>query len=180
MLKELNLLRKNLNKLHMKKILLLVFFVVLSKVTFSQSTETKTSNDEMVIMTKDKHEALRRDMEDYKMLLAKYQTLRIEQEILIADLQRQGKSLSEQHKLMIEFRNKNELLVKEIDALQIKIDKQSLDNAELREDYSKLNRNYYTEKGKVYRMKKAQAELYIWRGSAVFFFLAMLVVGSQN
>ena len=134
----------------------------------------------MVVMTKDKHEALRRDIDDYRKLLSKYQTLRIEQDILIADLQRQGKSLAEQHKMMVEFRQKNESLVKEIDALQIKIDKQAKDNADLREDYSKLNRSYYTEKGKVYRMKKAQAELYMWRGAAVFFFFAMLVVGSQN
>lgn len=131
-------------------------------------------------MTKDKHEALRKDMEDYRLLLRKYQYLRIEQEILISDLQRQGKSLEDQNKLMIEFRRKNELLVKEIDALQIKIDKQTKDNTNLRNDYSRLNRSYYTEKGKVYRMKKAQAELYVWKCGTLFFFGAMLIIGSQN
>lgn len=47
-------------------------------------------------MTKAKHEALRRDIEDYKLLLIKYQNLRIEQEILVYDLERQAKLLKRQ------------------------------------------------------------------------------------
>lgn len=131
-------------------------------------------------MTKSKHEALRKDIEDYKLLLIKYQTLRIEQEILVSDLERQGKLLENKSNVLDEFRKKNEQLLREIDALNIKIEKQEKEIGTLQNDYKRVTRNLYTEKGKVYKMKKDQAEVYLWRGAAVFFFFAMLVVGSQN
>lgn len=148
--------------------------------TYSQSTETIPTNEELVIMTKEKHEALRRDLHDYKLLLAKYQTIRIEQEILIADLERQGKLLENKSEILDDFRKKNEQLLNEIDALNVRIEKQKLELGDLREDYNNLSRAYYTEKAKVYRMQKDQAGVWVWRGLAIFFFFSMLVVGSQN
>ncbi len=131
-------------------------------------------------MSKAKHEALRRDMEDYKLLLAKYQTLRIEQEILISDLERQGKLLANKSDILEEFRKKNEQLLRQIDALNEKVQKQSAEIGGLHNDYNRVNRNLYSEKGKVIRMRKDQAGVWAWRGAAVFFFVSMLIVGAHN
>jgi hypothetical protein len=134
----------------------------------------------MIIMSRAKHEALRRDMEDYKLLLTKYQTLRIEQEILISDLERQGQLLANKNDILIEFRKKNEELLKQIDVLNAKVEKQKAEIGGLHEDYNRVNRNLYNEKGKVIRMRKDQTEVYLWRGAAVFFFVSMLIVAAHG
>src|SRR5258705_7363897 len=84
----------------MKKILLLIFFVSLSNLIYSQSTENQTND--VIIMSKDKHEALRRDIEDYKLLLIKYQSLRSEQDVLVGDLDREGKLLTSKNEAFIQ------------------------------------------------------------------------------
>lgn len=131
-------------------------------------------------MSRERHEALRKDIEDFKLLLGKYQALRIEQEVLIKDLVRQGKLLKNNSDLVSEFRKKNEDLMKEIDALNAKLEKQMDQLGDLQEDYKTLSQNYYKEKAKVNRMTKAQTELNVWRGLTVFFFIMMLIAGSQN
>jgi len=162
----------------MKKILLLIFFVILSKATYSQS-ENQTNEGDLIIMTKAKHEALRRDIEDYKLLLIKYQSLRIEQETLVADLDRQSKLLESKAETLDASRKRVDYLESEIATLRIQIEQQQKKIGDMEAVYRNMYRNYYLEKGKVYRMQKGQANLRMWQGAAVFFFLAMLVVGSQ-
>lgn len=150
--------------------------------TYSQSVDQKptTNNEELVVMTKDRHEALRKDIEDYKLLLVKYQTLRIEQEILVSDLERQSNLLKNKNEILNEFRKRNDELIKEIDALNIKIEKQKMELGDLHKDYNSLSRNFYIEKGKVFKMKKGQAQVFLWKGAALFFFCGMLIIGVQN
>jgi len=127
-------------------------------------------------MTKAKHEALRRDIEDYKLLLIKYQSLRIEQDILISDLERQAKLLESKNDNLSEIRKKVEYLESELTTLRNTIDKQSTTIAEKERIYNNLTRMYYKEKGKNFKMQKQQAEVYIWKGAAIFFFFAMLLL----
>lgn len=127
-------------------------------------------------MTKAKHEALRRDIEDYKLLLIKYQSLRIEQEILVSDLERQSKLLESKNDNLSELRKRVDYLDSELNSLRNTIEKQSATIAEKERIYGNLSRMYYKEKGKNVRMQKQQAEVYIWRGAAIFFFFAMLLL----
>jgi chromosome segregation ATPase len=127
-------------------------------------------------MTKAKHEALRRDIEDYKLLLIKYQTLRIEQEILVSDLERQAKLLESKNNNLSEIRKKVEYLESELNTLKEKIEKQSVAMVEKEKLYNDLKKMYYKEKGKNVKMQKQQAEVYIWKGAAIFFFFAMLLL----
>lgn len=130
-------------------------------------------------MSKEKHEALRRDIEDYKLLLIKYQSLRVEQEILISDLERQSKFLNSKNESLVKAREGIEQLENEVNSLRIIIEKLSTKISELEKNYKNAYRLYYIEKGKVYHMKKGQARLRAWQGITIFFFLAMLIVGSQ-
>jgi len=130
-------------------------------------------------MTKAKHEALRRDIEDYKILLIKYQSLRIEQETLAADLDRQSKLLESKAENLEASRKRIEFLESEINTLRIQIEQQQKKITEMDAVYKNIYRNYYAEKAKVYRMQKGQANLRVWQGAALFFFFAMLIVGSQ-
>jgi chromosome segregation ATPase len=127
-------------------------------------------------MTKAKHEALRRDIEDYKLLLIKYQTLRIEQEILVSDLERQAKLLESKNDNLSEIRKRVDYLESELNTLREKIEKQSASIAEKEKLYNDLKKMYYKEKAKNVRMQKGQAEVYIWKGAAIFFFFAMLLL----
>jgi predicted nucleic acid-binding Zn-ribbon protein len=131
-------------------------------------------------MTKSKHDALRKDIEDYKQLLVKYQKLRIEQDILIAELNNQTKLLQSKNDVLNEFHITNDELIKEIDALNLKIEKQKMELGDIHKNYNNLSRNFYDEKGKNLKMKRQQSNLYIWKSAAVFFFFAMLIVDSQN
>lgn len=134
----------------------------------------------MIIMSKEKHEALRRDIEDYKLLLIKYQSLRIEQETLTADLERQAKLLESKTETLDAARKRVEYLESEITTLRTQIEQQQQKIAEMDAVYKNIYKNYYAEKGKVYRLKKGQGSVYAWKGAAVFFFVAMLIVGSHN
>ena len=130
-------------------------------------------------MTQAKHEALRRDIEDYKKLLVKYQSLRIEQEILTNDLERQSKLLESRNDKYLDAIKRIGVLEEEVAYVRLETEKKSATIAEKERVYNDLKRMYYVEKGKVYKMKKGQAEVYIWKGLTVFFFVSMLLVGSQ-
>lgn len=131
-------------------------------------------------MSKSKHEALRRDIEDYKLLLVKYQSLRIEQEIISADLERQSKILDNRNEKYLDALKHIDYLEKELNYIRNEIESCKLSQSDKEKAYNDLKRMYYKEKGKNVRMQKGQAELYIWKASAIFFFFAMLLVGSQN
>lgn len=130
-------------------------------------------------MTKAKHEALRRDIEDYKFLLVKYQSLRIEQEILVSDLERQSKLLESKNNNLSEIRKRVDYLESELNTLRNTIEKQSATITEKERMYANLTRMYYKEKSKNVKMQKQQAEVYIWKAGTIFFFVAMLLIGSQ-
>lgn len=168
----------------MKKILLVIFFVGLSNLIYSQSQnqsqQINSDDEEVIIMSKAKHEALRHDMEDYKVLLVKYQSIRVEQEILTADLDRQSKLLNAKNETLVQAQNRIDYLESEANDLRIKIETQSQKITELNQNYRNMDRLYYVEKNKVYHMKKGQTQLYMWRGLTLFFFCAMLVVGTNH
>lgn len=131
-------------------------------------------------MSKSKHEALRKDIEDYKQLLIKYQSLRIEQDILSADLERQSKLLDNKNEKYVDALKRIDVLENDIVFIRKKIEECTLTNSEKEQAYNSLKRMYYYEKGKRLKMQKQQAQVYIWKTATVFFFLAMLLVGSQT
>lgn len=131
-------------------------------------------------MSKAKHEALRRDIDDYKNLLVKYQSLRIEQETLTSDLDRQSKLLESKVDDLNEAIRKIKYLEDELETLRIIIQKQSKKITDAENSNRVLRKLYQNETYKVSSMKKGQAEVYIWRYSTIFFFCAMLVVGTQG
>jgi exonuclease VII small subunit len=131
-------------------------------------------------MSKAKHEALRRDIDDYKNLLIKYQSLRIEYETLISDLDRQSKLLESKVDALEEGRKRIKYLDDEIETLRIIIQKQSKKITDAENSNRVLRKLYETESAKAYSMKKGQAEVYIWRYTTIFFFCMMLIVGTQG
>jgi septal ring factor EnvC (AmiA/AmiB activator) len=132
----------------------------------------------MIIMSKSKHEALRKDIEDFKRLIIKYQSLRNERDILIGDLDRQSKLLESNTEVLDNLRKKVSFLESENASLEIELGKKIEELSKKNEAYGRLAKNYYEEKGKVYSMQKAQAKLYIWEALAIFFAVAMLIVGT--
>lgn len=132
-------------------------------------------------MSKSKHEALRRDIEDYKLLLIKYQSLRIEQEIITADLARQANILDNRNEKYLEAMKRIDVLNKEVDYVRNQVEECNLSMVNKAKAYNDLKRMYYNEKSKNITMKKQQGSVWIWRTSAIFFFFAMLLMaGSQN
>jgi peptidoglycan hydrolase CwlO-like protein len=155
----------------MRKILLLIFFVTLSKATYSQSE--KTNDDELIVMTKEKHEALRRDIENYKLLLVEYQKLKIDYEILQIKVETQKKQLDS-----LDY-NKIVLLEEKIKSTQQKI--AELNNVIRDKDvsYQLLNRSYYKEKNKNIRKVKIKEEAVIWKITTIVFFISIFIVAGQ-
>lgn len=147
--------------------------------TLSQS-QNQATNEELIVMTKDKHEALRRDVEDYKVLLMKYSALREELEMMVSDLERQSKFLSKNKEALMDARRASDKLEDQLNAAQIKIESLETKNTEISKDYSELARGYRKEKAKVIRLQKDNKGLWIWKLLTVFFFLAMLLVGGNS
>jgi len=131
-------------------------------------------------MSRSKHEALRHDIEDYKLLLVKYQSLRIEQETLTADLERQSKLLNNNNDKYRNALKRIDVLEQDIAYVRKMIEDCNLSKTDKDKSYNALKKMYYNEKGKRVSMQKQQANVYVWKVTTVFFFLAMLLIGSQN
>lgn len=147
----------------------------------SQSIPNVKSNDEeLIVLTKTKHDALRKDIEDYKNLLIRYQSIKIDYETTLADLERQSKT---SEKTFDELKRANIQIASmenEVESLKAKILEMGQKYSELDKSYRHLNGSFYDEKSKVIRMQKGQTQVYIWKGLAVFFFLCIFIVQANN
>lgn len=131
-------------------------------------------------MTKAKHDALRKDIEDYKILLIKYQSLKIEYDVTLSDLERQAKLSTSTFDQLKKANTQIDYLESELATVKNKLEILSASNSELKKAYANLEKQYYKEKRKVYRMKKQQAGVYIWRFTTIFAIICVFLVAGNN
>lgn len=166
----------------MKGILLLIFFVLISGVTLSQSLPSPQTNggEELIVLTKSKHDALRKDIDDYKVLLIKYNSMRLEYEVIFHDLDRQSK-LTE--KTFGDYK-KSVLKIEDLEdanqALRLKLDAINVKYADLSKKYQNLSAMYHNDKYKIIKLKMGLAELWIWRSVSFFSFFSIFVVAANQ
>jgi chromosome segregation ATPase len=150
-------------------------------VTLSQSTNPQNnSNEELIVLTKSKHDALRKDIEDYKNLLIKYQSTKIEYDVLVNDLERQSKLTSSTFDQLKKSNNRVDYLESELATIKDKLEKLAESNSDYKKSYAALEREYYKEKRKVYKLKKQQGGVYVWRGLAIFMTVAFIIIAGEK
>jgi len=146
----------------------------------SQSIPNNQSNEDLIVLTKAKHDALRKDIEDYKILLIKYQSLKVEYDVIISDLERQTKLSSTSFDKLVKSNQQIDYLESELGTIKNKLEVLSASDSELKKAYANLEKQYYKEKRKVYKMKKQQTNVYIWRFTAIFAIICVFIVAGNN
>lgn len=152
----------------------------MSGAIWSQSITNQPTEEELIVLTKSKHDALRKDIDDYRNLLIKYQSVKIEYDVVVADLERQTKTSGKTFDELKKANLKIVSLENEVSSLRNEIYDLNSRLSDLDKSYKRLDKMYYTEKGKVHRLKKGQAEVYAWKGAALFFFLCIFIVAGNN
>lgn len=124
-------------------------------------------------MTKEKHEALRRDIENYKLLLVEYQKLKTDYEILQVKVETQKRQLDS-----LDY-NRLVLLEEKIKSTQQKIAELNDIIREKDVSYQLLNRSFYKEKNKNTRNVKIKEEAVIWKITSIVFFISIFIAAGQ-
>lgn len=158
---------------------MLILFVIISGAIFSQSIPNN-NDEELIVLTKSKHDALRKDIEDYKNLLVKYQALRVEFDVTISDLERQTKLSTNTFDQLKKVTQQVVYLESELATAKEKLDKLAISDRELKKSYASLQKEHYKEKRKVYKLKKQQANVYIWRYAAITAVVFMIIIAANN
>ncbi len=164
----------------MKKTLLSILFTIISGAILSQSIPNNQSNEELIVLTKTKHDALRKDIEDYKILLVKYNSIKIEYDVILNDLERQAKLSTTTFNQLKKANQQIDYLESELATTKNKLEVLSASNDELKKAYANLEKQYYKEKRRVYKMKKQQANVYLWRYAAIFATICVFIVAGNN
>jgi hypothetical protein len=112
--------------------------------------------------------------------LIRYQSLKIEYETTISDLERQSKTTEKTFDELKKANSRIAFLESELEDLKLKIYTLGEKYVDAEKKYRLVEQMYYNEKSKVYKMKKQQANVYIWRWTAIFAIICMFIVAGNN
>lgn len=149
--------------------------------TWSQSNDPINPASDYVLISKEKHEELRKNIEDYKALIVDFEKLKFDFQECISEKTSDNSKIISLQKNIVELQDKIIQQANRIETLENALRKQGENTAALRESYNQLQKLNYRNQAKIYKMQGYKRR-FETQGMVIGFLIVSIfvVLGNNN